>query len=423
MSNIKQKFAIRGDMVVTFRHEEGSVVDKLPVDFYELDCHPMMGFYLTRRLNPLALPSKVYGTSLARIQRIWDSYQKQDSIFSVGLFGDKGAGKSLLAALMADKCLKEGIPVIEVSQKFSTDPECLSFIESLGECFIIFDEFLKKLGEVKEGEAQEIRMDDNGTSSTVARREQNKLLTFFQGSSSNRRLMFLIDNSDYMLSEFFNNRPGRMHYKFKYTHIEEQLIREYSADAGLSEDQINLLVTYRTRNKITFDMMQAIVKEWINYPEDRLEQITDILNVPSIYTSKLTNYLVKEFYKTEDKTNLMPLLANEMIKATAGKGLAVGIKKANPIYGTNWTVEEFNKYERNSEDLSPEARSYVDSFTYATYKNEKDLPEIVQNVCYDPSSLMNIRAGIYTYQGNDFTLRVEKLEDEDLFATDHWNMF
>lgn len=423
MSNIKQKFAIRGDMVATFRHQEGSVVDKLPVDFYELDYHPMMGFYLTRRLNPLALPSKVYGTASARVQRIWDSYQKQDSIFSVGLFGEKGAGKSLLAALMADKCLKEDIPVIEVSQKFSTDPECLSFIESLGECFIIFDEFLKKLGEVKEGEADDIRLDDNGTSSTVARREQNKLLTFFQGSSSNRRLMFLIDNSDYMLSEFFNNRPGRMHYKFKYTHIEEQLIREYSADAGLSEEQINLLVTYCMKNKITFDMMQAIVKEWINYPQDRLEQITDILNVPAIYSSKVTNYLVKEFYKNEDKTNLMPILANEMVKSTAGSGVTVGFKKPNPIYGTNWTYEEFYKYERNSEELSPEARNYVNSSSYSTYKEEKDLPEIVQNICYGASNLMNIRAGIYTYHSSEYTLRVEKLEDEDVFASDHWDLF
>ena len=163
-AKIMTKYRISGPNVMSFKQQEGSIVDSVPAAYYKVAFHPFMGFYLVRESDTVEIPDEIFGSTLPRVSRIFESYAIAEGSLGVGLFGKKGAGKSLLASVVANRAITQGIPVIDVSDSFTTDPAYLEFLNSIDECVIVFDEFLKHLS----------KLDPNKPESDSHDRQQHK---------------------------------------------------------------------------------------------------------------------------------------------------------------------------------------------------------------------------------------------------------
>ena len=279
MSVTLKKFAISGDNVFPFKQTEGSIVDRIPAGLYSIEFSPMFGYFLQKKSDNIELPPKIYGSTIPRSERTFSVYDRTAEPLTIGLFGSKGAGKTLLANVLAQKGIDRGMPVIDVSSSFTIDKEYLAFIESLGSVVVLFDEFLKKLSGL------DIPLSEERTHNAKhdrANTAQDNLLTFLQGTGNAKRLTILIDNNANMLSEYIKERPGRMRYRYNYEAIEPAVVTAVGQDAGLTAGQIEELVLYTQLTQTTFDVMRVIIQEWTFFPGVPLSDITDVLNVPTV---------------------------------------------------------------------------------------------------------------------------------------------
>lgn len=108
------------------------------------------GFYTTassresvflKQTEPLTIPSKVYGDSTDRMNRIVKSFEASNKNLGVLLYGESGSGKSLLAKQVCLK-LSEEYPIIIVLPEHIDIIE--KFIENIDDrCVFFIDEFEK----------------------------------------------------------------------------------------------------------------------------------------------------------------------------------------------------------------------------------------------------------------------------------------
>lgn len=276
MNETTRKFAVHGDYVHPYKEQKGSKVDKIPTAVYKIRQDMFGGFFLLRVANEIQLPSKIYGSTHERCDRSYHWYDKSPTGCTTGLFGSKGAGKTLLANKMAAEALSRGIPVIDVSDSFQANTDYMEFVDTLGEIFVLFDEFLKVLSKGK---------DENGNatkSSNNADAAQDSMLTFLQGTNNVKRFTVLIDNQSRYLSDYIRDRPGRMRYVYNYEGIEAAVVEAIAKDAGLPDTKIEQLVTYSQKICSTFDQISAVISEWVDYPNETLEDITLVLNVQTV---------------------------------------------------------------------------------------------------------------------------------------------
>lgn len=201
------KYRLHNQYVLPYTHQEGSIADEVPAGYYKVRQAPF-GYFLERVSDTVDIPAVIFGSTNSRKDRIFEAFDETTGSMGVGLFGDKGAGKSLLASVVANEAIKRGLPVIDVSDSFTTDPAYLEFLNNISTCTILFDEFLKHLSKMKPN--PEDMMDKR----EVAKDRQDEMLNFFQGANNSKRLIILIDNSTAFLSDFLQDRPGRMRYKF-----------------------------------------------------------------------------------------------------------------------------------------------------------------------------------------------------------------
>lgn len=286
-----KKFAISGDNVFAFKQTEGSVVDVIPAGLYSIENHPFAGYYLKKKSDHIELPAAIYGSTLDRAARCFSTFDRTAEPLTIGLFGSKGAGKTLLANVMAQEAIDRGMPVIDVSDSFTIDRDYLAFIESLGSIVVLFDEFLKRLGSLD----LPISDDERKYNAKSARADaaQDNMLTFLQGTGNSKRLTILIDNKSDNLSDYIKDRPGRMRYRYDYESIEPEVVQAVGKDAGLTEAQIESLVIYTQTTHATFDVLRVIVQEWTFFPTATLSDITKVLNVPSVNSYESILYSVK----------------------------------------------------------------------------------------------------------------------------------
>ena len=127
----KQKFAIDENRVFMFTQQEGSVVDALPPAYYQIKEHPMMGLYLVNKGAKLPVPAELYGSTEKRATKILETYNRKTQGVGVALFGSKGAGKTLLSNVIANKALEQDLPVIDISGTSHISGELLNFINAI----------------------------------------------------------------------------------------------------------------------------------------------------------------------------------------------------------------------------------------------------------------------------------------------------
>lgn len=269
---LQQKYSVGNTRVDVMSLNPDNTFDKLPTNIYSVR-KDMMGFYLEILKPRFNMPPKLYGKTELRTAKIMNTYNSRSVSTGVLMTGDKGSGKTILSESICNASLDQGIPVImvtepHVGEAFNT------FINSLGEIVLFFDEF----GKTYSASNDDYYEDDN----------QSSLLTLFDGAHSKKRLILVTENKEHKIDEFMKNRPGRLYYHFRFNKLENDVIEEYSVDnlPNNSEDFIAEITKFASRvNEFSFDVLKAIIEERNRYNEDLLDIISD-LNISRGYDDR-----------------------------------------------------------------------------------------------------------------------------------------
>lgn len=400
---VKQQFAHFDNNIYPFQIQEGTIIDKVPAAYYHVK-KSIGGYYLEKKSDNVPLPEKIYGSATARAKRFWKTYDAQTNPMAVGLFGAKGAGKTLLSSVVSNIAIGErGLPVVDVSNSFSTESGYLEFLNTIGECVIIFDEFLKHLGKL--GDLTEHSQGD------ISAMRQDEMLTFFSGTQNPKRLVVLIDNQKHQLSDFFRDRPGRMHYMFQYHGVEKEVVEALCKDAGLSQSVTDELVTYTTRRRqVTFDSVNAIIKELVLYPEDTLEYVTSILNVPDNFKEADINVKVVSFVWNKENTGNNYRLKNQLAKLTSADTVVLEVEYENPLFGKVFANEE-------------ELDQFTDDYGWDWYQKNKDTQWIADQYRVGGQDLVAVRGDTQVYKGNCLEVAIELMPRAAYGKTSDFSFF
>jgi len=280
------KFSTNGEKFFPVTNAN-SVIDYLPAAIYEVSFSPDLGFHLIRQATSFNLPSKRYNTGSVDSFKMSELFIKRytDSQKNLGvlLSGVKGTGKSMLLKLAANKALETGLPVIVVSESF-TSAHLAKFLSSLTlDCVVLFDEFEKLF----------TRENDSDSS-------QEDLLSFFDGTAQSHKLIILTVNELHKVNEFFINRPSRIRYLLEYKPLSEEFVTMYLEetllDPSVASQVADELITVSEMN---FDLLQTVVEEVnVMYPSLPIPEIVKMLNVTDL-TEDYQSYTVRSYINGE----------------------------------------------------------------------------------------------------------------------------
>lgn len=297
------KFYKNGTTVNIFDYDDEQVIDKLPAAVYTV-CQSRTGFYLNFVSEKFDVPAKIYGSTTARAEKILATYDDRTRSTGVLMSGDKGSGKTMLSSVLCNKMIDRGLPVILVERAYN-GTAFIDFLNNIGECALFFDEFGKVFNK---------EVDMNGNEHDDA---QNGLLSVFDGAHTIKRLILLTENETYKINEYMLNRPGRIFYHFKYSKLEENLVREFCEANKIPEDVIeSILLRIESSREFSFDALKAVVEEYLRFGEDT-QEIFKNLNIeePSTYAKKMK---VVKIIKTETGEEFKPLYPE--VEAPTGGG-------------------------------------------------------------------------------------------------------
>lgn len=268
-------FMQTGDKFVPMPHKN-SLLEALPLGSYSLEVS-MSGPYFAQ-ISDAEKVEKVYGDAGRRAERILNTFDSRESSTGTLLSGEKGAGKSLLARLIAEQAREtRGMPTIYI--KSGPSPEMIeSMLNSLDHpATVVFDEFEKNF----------------------ERKEQEGLLTLLDGTAATKHLFVFTVNQRSGINEYMINRPGRIFYNLTFDALTEDFITEYANDLLKNKEWVTELVDVSKRvHKINFDMLKSIVEESNRYNESPFETVKwlNINTTEQIYTYELA------FVDAEGKT-------------------------------------------------------------------------------------------------------------------------
>lgn len=299
------KFYKNGTTVRVFDYDDKQVVSKLPPAVYTI-CQDLSGFYLSLVSDKFDVPDKIYGSTPKRVEKILATYDDRSRSTGVLMSGDKGSGKTMLSSLLCNEMIKRKLPVVLVERPYS-GPGFIEFINNIGECALFFDEFAKVFAKLDNDD------ENNNT--------QNSLLSVFDGAHTIKRLILLTENETYDINTYMLNRPGRIYYHFKYSKLEESLVREYCEANKIPENIIQtILLRIDSSNEFSFDALKAVVEEYNRFGED-ITEIFSNLNIeePRSYLSKMK--IVKLI---DSKTNEEYEVVNDEIEQPGKRSACVG---------------------------------------------------------------------------------------------------
>ena len=264
---MQTKYAMGGTSVNVFKLNEDTILDKLPAQIYSIAFHPMLGFSLNIVKKTLETPEKIYGKTISRADKCIKTYQTRSASTGILMTGDKGTGKTLQMAVLANKVIKElNLPIIMVTEPHS-GAQFTNFIQDIGECCLIFDEF----GKMYKSASRSITEADSEAPM------QSSLLSLMDGVDKTKRMIILTENSEYDVNDFMLNRPSRIYYHFKYKKLEEESILGYCEDKEVNKIITEDILELSRKSKLfSFDMLQSIVEEYLRFGSPIKEIIADL---------------------------------------------------------------------------------------------------------------------------------------------------
>lgn len=246
-----------GSKVQIYSGEDIITYNSLPIKTYMLNFSMNSGFYLSIVSNFSVKANKIYGDLINKITKTFIAFQNSANNLGILLSGVKGSGKTLFIQKMSQLALTNNLPIILINKYYEGMEFFINSIEQ--EAVIVFDEFEKNFSD----------------------EEQEKLLTLFDGINNQKKLFLVTCNSVSKISDYFLNRPGRIHYHFKLGVLKTNEIRKYLDDNLKSKYKyyINELLTILFTVSVTYDILRAIVFE-LNQGYDIFETLND-LNIES----------------------------------------------------------------------------------------------------------------------------------------------
>lgn len=286
------KYSYSGSTVRPIKFCEKTTSDILEPAVYILNFNPLSGYSLNLHKNKFTLPSKVYGNHSNRTRRIISAFRSRNKSTGVLLSGDKGSGKTMLSQSICNEMIENGYPVVLVSEPYC-GTQFDDFMEMLGECVVVFDEFAKVYKEQE---------------------DQAQMLGFFDGNSSSKRLSIVTENSTYKINEFMLDRPGRFFYHFQYSKLTEEVIKEFCTDKSLNANAINDIIEY-SRQVVTFsfDILNAVCEEVTRSGLTPLDVFND-LNIPRISPTPYDHAIIKKVINskgTQENLNIKINLSHD----------------------------------------------------------------------------------------------------------------
>ena len=252
------KLFVRSGNIISVRDKTTmETYDDLPVGTYTVKFNEQQGEFYLEGIDDFALPDKIYGSNNTYSTRILNTFKDRPGSTGVMLSGVKGAGKTLLAKQTAVNGAAIGIPTIVINRNWYGD-EFNSFIQSITTpSIILFDEFEK----------------------IYDYQEQRKILTLLDGVFNSQKLFIVTTNVEREVSEYMQNRPGRIFYNFKFDTLEADFIQEYLEDRLDDKTQIDSILKYTNIfSFFNFDMLSAATEEMNRYGES-LQEVLDVLNI------------------------------------------------------------------------------------------------------------------------------------------------
>lgn len=257
----KTYFTPKGKNIFTADINLLNIKEKLPVDVYQLNYSDGTGFFLTRVDDYIRTDEIIFGDINEKVDKFYYSYKKGSKAMGILLTGLKGSGKTMFIRQLSVKCLNDDIPVIIVGNGY-TGNRFTQFMDSLGECIVVFDEFGKHYD----------------------KKDQESLLSFVDGTSNTKRLLLFSENSEYVISEYFINRPSRIWYHLKFKGLSEEVIKEYCVFNGIEEITKDILdIATSNSNNVSFDVLSSIKDEYLKFDKQiKVKEFIKDMNIGAV---------------------------------------------------------------------------------------------------------------------------------------------
>lgn len=380
---MKKGFIHHNGIVQVHKEDEGLVEGKVRPKIYALKQNPMSGEYFLEEEKEAYNVGKIYGTiQTQRADRIVKAYLESEKNLGVLLSGTKGTGKTVLIKLIANIAVKDlQVPVITINQRFAGDA-FNAFIEDIGECVVLFDEFTKVYRHKEEQEA---------------------LLTLFDGLNSTKRLSILTSNEPNQVSEFFIDRPGRILYHFEYTNLDRETFEGYLEDCLKVEHfRKNIIRSYENATMFSFDMLQTLVKECNAYPDLQYRDITIPLNITELRSKRYLKFIsIEQPENKEKEQKAVKLTVKDFEYYYDAEEVDHPEEILLPTFGGSFTPTDYMDFDRslglNFEDVEKEdSESRNKRFKeYRTIRNKRITDLRNQPACN------NIRLTYENYVGDE----------------------
>lgn len=255
-------FIHSGQKVFIDKSPEGVRTPTLKAALYTIEYTREEGFFLLEIGDKYNLPEKMYGDHKSAAERVIKTHQSKKGSTGVLLSGLKGTGKSLFVKVISNRLIELGVPVIQINKPYP-GTDLFNIIENAGVCALVFDEFGKNYSVY------------NGGSGPT----QAGLLTLLDGLTNSKRIHLFTENSLDDISNLLINRPGRVHYHFKYDRLSSKVIQELCEDNQLPKEVIKELIELSSRLKVlSFDIVKCLIDEWKLYG-GKLEELLKTLNI------------------------------------------------------------------------------------------------------------------------------------------------
>lgn len=372
--------------VITVGSAKLTESNKLKPGFYSIGINPEIGFFLQKE-QPFTLPAKTYGSYQSRIDRAIRTYMRRSSNTGVLLEGTKGSGKTVMAKQLANQMMDLGFPVIIINSPYSGEG-FNRFIEKIGPCVIVIDEF-EKVYSAEKG-------------------EQANLLTLFDGTINTNNLILLTVNSSNKIISHFHGRPGRIYLRWEFDKLERDIVTEVMDDLGLSDkDKDSIYRYYAISPHFTFDILMTLIDEMTNEDGD-FDDILAPLNLKdkSVLTGAKFRLTVSHVKFPQIKCEYVQNMGQSMLFAVEPYSLTDKIKSkgASHLKVVNIKDVKFYGDEKEFKSDNPEMQSFID------FCDELEI------ICLDFNDLIDLNKddGSLVFEKSGWTVIAEPMVNERL---------
>lgn len=252
------------------------------------------------------LPKKTYGDINSKVIRVWNHYAIEDKSVGCLLTGIPGSGKTHAGKILANIAIDNDIPVVMcVEIKFNL--ELIRFLSNLSRCVLFLDEFKKN----------------------VDYKLEEQMLTMLVDVNNTKKIFVITENDSLAISSLIRNRPERIRYHYVFDKLSratyEDYCKEYEVTPSFKQDLDDL---YKRIQYFSFDQLQSILTEHVNYPQDSLDDLLTTLNLHSLARVKFLKLVGYEISPLEPNVKYELSLTNKLTTAelmSTGVGVCIRI--------------------------------------------------------------------------------------------------